>query len=102
MLRSEAKGTAIQSYAALVIAAPGRVLKESDQFLCCKAEDAGKPDVDYQSVTIKAMPVLLSRAQCAAWGRSMHWKGRVLYAIEPPEAEKKPKTSGKSRKSNSQ
>jgi hypothetical protein len=79
------------------------VLHEGDQHLVCKAEDAGKDalDRDYQSVTIKAMPVLLSRAQCAAWGRPMHWKGRVVYVIQPEGADEKPQQRRKRKASSS-
>ena len=94
VMRSEVdqNQTSIQNFAALVVAPPGLILKEGDQHLLCKAEDAGKDALerDHQSITIKAMPVLLSRNQCAKWGRPMHWRGRVLYLAEP-EQPKKPR-----------
>jgi hypothetical protein len=99
--RSSAEGadptTSLSSFTALAVAAPGQIPKEGDTFLACHVEDMVKEDVDrdYQSVSIKAMPVRLSRDQCLAWAKPMAWKGRLLYLIQPDASDEKPRRSRK-------
>ena len=75
----------VETYVALVVGPPGLELKEHEQYSVCKAEDLKLEDQghDYQSITVKAMPVKLSPKQSEAWGRSMHWKGRVFHVVSP-------------------
>lgn len=91
--REGEESTGLDTWAALVIAPAGLALKEGDQFYVCKAGDRDKSEdeIDRPYVTVKAIPVLLSRQQCEAWGHGMHWKGRALYALLPDPKDEKPK-----------
>jgi hypothetical protein len=89
-MRPKDGGTGIQTFALLVVAAPLQILHEGEQHLICKADDMKKEDVNrhYLEMTIKAQPMRINEEHRVAWGRGMHWKGRVAYIVVPPEAEK--------------
>jgi hypothetical protein len=89
-IERESTITSMETYAALVVAAPGFILREGQQHVLVRAEDISldELDMDLTSITLKAAPVRLGRQHCAAWGRPMFWKSRVFYSISAPEQDR--------------